>query len=173
MDDRHGDLPFLREDDQPRQRLVGVGRRRLSLGLATTRDEVAELNALARDRLRQQLELGIEHRIDTSWGERLFASGDRIMFLRNERGLGVKNGSLGIVESLSATRMAVLMDDGRSVAFDVKDYADVDHGYAATIHKSQGVTVDRVHVLTTARRGTSLLTSSGRGTGRPSPAPSS
>ena len=39
--------------------------------------------------------------------------------------------------------------DGRSVAFDAKNYADIDHGYAATIHKSQGVTVDRVHVLAT------------------------
>ena len=28
-------------------------------------------------------------------------------------------------------------------------YAAVDHGYAATIHKSQGVTVDRTHVLAT------------------------
>jgi hypothetical protein len=39
--------------------------------------------------------------------------------------------------------MAVRLDDGRQVAFDLKDYAHVDHGYAATIHKSQGVTVDR------------------------------
>ena len=31
--------------------------------------------------------------------------------------------------------------------FDLKDYAHVDHGYAATIHKAQGVTVDRAHVL--------------------------
>jgi Ti-type conjugative transfer relaxase TraA len=117
--------------------------------LTHTRDEVTELNMLARDRMRDHHELGIEHRIDTSRGERLFASGDRVMFLRNERSLGVKNGSLGIVESVSTTRMAVMMDDGRSVAFDVKDYADIDHGYAATIHKSQGVTVDRVHVLAT------------------------
>ena len=35
------------------------------------------------------------------------------------------------------------------MAFDLKDYAHVDHGYAATIHKSQGVTVDRAHVLAT------------------------
>ncbi|WBO24518.1 Ti-type conjugative transfer relaxase TraA [Sphingomonas abietis] len=117
--------------------------------LTHTRDEVAELNTLARDRLRQGHELGIEYRHATERGDRLFASGDRIMFLANERSLGVKNGSLGTIESVSPTRMAVLMDDGRSVAFDVKDYADIDHGYAATIHKSQGVTVDRTHVLAT------------------------
>ena len=88
--------------------------------LTHTRDEVAELNDLARDRLRQHHELGIEYRLTTSRGERLFASGDRIMFLRNEGSLGVKNGSLGAIESVTPTRMAVLMDDGRSVAFDVK-----------------------------------------------------
>jgi hypothetical protein len=45
--------------------------------------------------------------------------------------------------------MAVTLDDGRSIAFDIKDYNHVDHGYAATIHKAQGMTVDRVHVLAT------------------------
>ena len=40
--------------------------------------------------------------------------------------------------------------DGRAVSFDLKDYAHVDHGYAATIHKAQGVTVDRAHVLASA-----------------------
>src|SRR3546814_2093306 len=45
--------------------------------------------------------------------------------------------------------MAVRLDDGRQVAFDLKDYAHVDHGYAATILKSQGVTVDQGHVLAT------------------------
>src|SRR3546814_17425288 len=71
------------------------------------------------------------------------------MFLKNERGLGVRNGTLGKVEQVSPERMAVKPDDGRSVAFDLKDSAHVDHGYAATIHKSQGVTVDSAHVLAT------------------------
>ncbi len=44
-------------------------------------------------------------------------------------------------------RLAVRLDDGREVAFDLKDYADIDHGYAATVHRSQGVTVDCAHVL--------------------------
>jgi hypothetical protein len=79
----------------------------------------------------------------------LFAADDRIMFLRNERSMGVKNGSLGTIERVDQSRMAVRLDDGRAVAFDHKDYADLNHGYAATIHKSQGVTVDRTHVLAT------------------------
>ncbi|MDE2493870.1 MAG: Ti-type conjugative transfer relaxase TraA, partial [Alphaproteobacteria bacterium] len=40
-------------------------------------------------------------------------------------------------------------DDGRGVSFDLKDYNRIDHGYAATIHKAQGMTVDRTHVLAT------------------------
>ena len=45
--------------------------------------------------------------------------------------------------------MTVRLDGGREVAFEAKDYAAVDHGYAATFHKAQGVTVDRAHVLAT------------------------
>jgi hypothetical protein len=63
--------------------------------------------------------------------------------------LGVKNGTLGTIEQVTPQRMAVRTDDGRSVAFDTKDYAHIDHGYAATIHKAQGMTVDRAHVLAT------------------------
>ena len=87
--------------------------------------------------------------IRTTRGERQFASGDRIMFLRNERGLGVKNGTLATIEQVTPQRMAVRTDDGRNAAFDTKDYAHIDHGYAATIHKAQGMTVDRAHVLAT------------------------
>jgi len=108
-------------------------------------DEVQALN----QRLRGSGELGDDVAVRTERGRRDFAAGDRIMFLKNERSLGVKNGSLGIVQSVDALRMAVLLDDGRSVAFDLKDYAHIDHGYAATVHKAQGVTVDRVHVLAT------------------------
>lgn len=88
-------------------------------------------------------------RLTVERGERDFAAGDRIMFLKNERGLGVKNGTLGTIEQVAPQHLSVRLDDTRRVAFDLKDYAQVDHGYAATIHKTQGVTVDRVHVLAT------------------------
>ncbi|NML13097.1 Ti-type conjugative transfer relaxase TraA, partial [Sphingobium sp. AR-3-1] len=117
--------------------------------LTHTNAEVRDLNLAARERLRDAGELGEDVRVSAERGAREFASGDRIMFLKNERELGVKNGSLGKVERVSPDHMAVRLDDGRQVAFDLKDYAHVDHGYAATIHKSQGVTVDRAHVLAT------------------------
>ncbi|WP_242154156.1 Ti-type conjugative transfer relaxase TraA [Sphingomonas sp. BAUL-RG-20F-R05-02] len=117
--------------------------------LTHTNAEVQSLNEEARERLRASGDLGRDVAVHADRGTRQFASGDRIMFLRNERNMGVKNGTLGTVEQVAPERMGVRLDDGRQVAFDVKDYAAVDHGYAATIHKSQGVTVDRTHVLAT------------------------
>ena len=117
--------------------------------LTHTNDEVRALNEAARERMRAAGDLGDEVGVAVERGARNFASGDRVMFLQNERGLGVKNGTLGIVEQVSAQSMTVHTDDGRSVQFDFKDYNRIDHGYAATIHKAQGMTVDRVHVLAT------------------------
>jgi hypothetical protein len=124
--------------------------------LAYRRDDVRDLNARARTVRQAAGELGADHRVVTERGARDFAAGDRVYFLKNERSLGVKNGTLGTVTDIAGhvagqgDRLVVRLDDGRSVGFDVKDYAHIDHGYAATVHKSQGVTVDRTHVLATS-----------------------
>jgi Ti-type conjugative transfer relaxase TraA len=117
--------------------------------LTHTNAEVRELNEAARDRMREAGDLGEDMRVTVERGARSFAAGDRIMFLQNERGLGVKNGTLGTIARVSPQAMTVRTDDGRNVAFDLKDYNKIDHGYAATIHKAQGMTVDRAHVLAT------------------------
>jgi hypothetical protein len=117
--------------------------------LTHTNDEVRALNEAARERMRAAGDLGAEVGVAVERGARSFARGDRVMFLQNERGLGVKNGTLGTVEHVSAGSMTVQTDDDRSVRFDFKDYNRIDHGYAATIHKAQGMTVDRAHVLAT------------------------
>ncbi len=116
---------------------------------AHTNDDVHDLNRIARDRMRDAGGLGADVAVNVGRGERAFAPGDRIMILKNDRGLDVKNGMLGEVAHVSTDRMAVRLDNGRGVAFDLKDFAHIDHGYASTIHKSQGVTVDRSHVLAT------------------------
>lgn len=117
--------------------------------LTHTNDEVRALNQAARERMRAAGDLGDEVQVTVERGPRKFASGDRVMFLRNERGLGVKNGTLGILEEVNKQSITVRTVDDRSVRFDLKDYAHIDHGYAATIHKAQGITVDRTHILAT------------------------
>ena len=76
-----------------------------------------------------------------------FGVGDRILFRRNDTRLGVKNGSLGTVTHANDGELEVELDDGQTIEFDQQRYDDVAHGYAMTIHKSQGVTVDKSHVL--------------------------
>ncbi|GAC1581721.1 MAG: hypothetical protein NVS3B5_15900 [Sphingomicrobium sp.] len=93
--------------------------------------------------------LFIERNRETERGLRQFAGNDRILFLKNERELSVKNGSLGTIEKASRDTLAVRLDDGRKVEVDLKSYAHFDHGYAATVHKTHGMTVDRTHVLAT------------------------
>ena len=117
--------------------------------LTHTNDEVRALNEVARVRMREAGDLGAEVRLTVERGERSFAPGDRVMFLQNDRGMGVKNGTLGTVEALDRQAMTVCTGDGRAVRFDLKDYDRIDHGYAATIHKAQGMTVNRAHVLAT------------------------
>ena len=134
-------------DNWDRERIAHPNESRIIL--THTNDEVRALNRAVRERLRASGALGEDIAMQVERGERSFAEGDRVMFLRNDRDLGVKNGSLGTLQSVSAQRMAVLLDDGRSIAFDTKNYAHIDHGYAATIHKSQGVTLDRAYVLAT------------------------
>jgi hypothetical protein len=117
--------------------------------LAHTRADVAELNQLARGRMRDAGALGEDQVVQTERGARTFAPGDRVMFLRNERSMGVKNGTLGTLEQIDGPTLTVRVDgaDRREVRFDLKEYAQIDHGYASTIHKSQGVTVDHGHLL--------------------------
>lgn len=88
----------------------------------------------------------------TNDGKRDFAEGDRIVFLENDRDLGVKNGMLGKVLSVEQDAIQVQLD-GRTadqsdiVSVPVNSYQAIDHGYATTIHKNQGATVDRAFVL--------------------------
>ncbi len=120
--------------------------------LAVTRDDVRKLNEAVRTLRQETGELGAGEIIETARGNREFAAGDRLYFLKNERSLGVKNGSLGTVESLRDGVLQIRLDgeDGRRVVVDSHHYPHLDHGYAATVYKAQGTTVDRTYVLATA-----------------------
>lgn len=124
------------------------------LMLAYTRDDVKALNDGARERLKANGELKGGVAVETERGQREVAAGDRVLFLRNEKSLGVKNGSLGTVAQVNASgTLSVRLDGknekepGRTIDVDPRFYKNIDHGYATTVHKSQGSTVDRTQVL--------------------------
>ena len=118
-----------------------------SIMLAYTRKEVFDLNQRAREVRKSYGEIGADRSYETERGKRDFATGDRIYFLKNDKELGVKNGTLATISKISQDKFIVELDKGGSVKFDIRDYKDIDYGYAATIHKSQGVTVDRSFLL--------------------------
>lgn len=121
------------------------------LVLAHRRVDVEDLNTAIRAARRERGELQNERVYQTTEGERAFAPGDRLLFRENNRNLGVKNGMLGTVERADAGWLEIKLDAargaGRTVSVSMADYAAVDHGYATTIHKAQGATVDRAYVL--------------------------
>lgn len=120
-----------------------------SIILAHTNADVRGLNELIRDTRKAAGELGASTEFQTERGKREFAQGDRVVFLKNSRELGTKNGTLGTVEKAEDGRLSVKLDSGKTVEFTTDQCRDIDHGYAVTIHKSQGVTVDRAYVLAT------------------------
>ena len=149
-----GDIEVSQTKSEARLRLIERwqddrlhGNGGAQLILAHTRSEVAELNTLARIKLRERGELGKDHSIPTVEGDRSFAIGDRIMFLKNQKSLAVRNGSLATLEAVGRSRMTARLDDGVRVTFDPRIYNDLSHGYAATIHKAQGITVDAAYVM--------------------------
>lgn len=118
---------------------------------------VREADSLAPGDVAQDVDHGREGpgralTFQTNAGKRDFATGDRIVFLENSRDLGVKNGMLATVDHVEPSRIIATLDgpkdaDGRSVSVPMGDYQAIDHGYATTIHKNQGATVDRAYVL--------------------------
>ena len=76
--------------------------------------------------------------------QREFASGDRVMFRRNEQDLGLVNGVSGTVQGIQNDGLIqVLTDHGKELAVDLGQYKHIDHAYAMTTYKVQGETVEK------------------------------
>ena len=90
---------------------------------------------------------GVRHVLSPAADTIEIAVGDRVLFARNDRTLDVRNGQLGTVAAFDGTVATVRTDDGRTVDVDDRDYPHLEHGYATTVHKAQGMTVERAFVL--------------------------
>jgi Ti-type conjugative transfer relaxase TraA len=131
--------------------------------LAHRRADAAELNRLARLALKSEGLLGKEVSIPVTVLEeiagaaserqerRCFAVGDDILFTRNDHTLGVQNGALGRLSAIKpGGEFIVTFPDGRVTALNPKYYSYLENGYAMTVHKAQGATVDRAYVFASA-----------------------
>lgn len=76
--------------------------------------------------------------------------GDRILFTKNDRSMGVKNGQLGtvILAVPELKTLTVELDSGQTRTFSAGLYDHVRLGYAITTHKAQGVTAENAFILT-------------------------
>jgi len=127
------------------------------LALAVRRKDVELLNRAIRFERKRTGHLGEEVRV----GERTLAVGDRVVFLRNDplgrhvqavdpdtSERGVQRGDFGTIRALEKSgKITVDLDAGREVAFDPAGYRDFDLGYAATVHRAQGASIDRVYYV--------------------------
>ncbi|MBB4000120.1 Ti-type conjugative transfer relaxase TraA [Aureimonas pseudogalii] len=116
--------------------------------LAHTNVDVRVLNQLARAAIQAEGGLADERTMMTARGQREFAVGDRVIFLDNDRQLSIRNGSIGTVDRFENGTMFVAVPERKqAVPVAPGGYINIDHGYATTIHKSQGSTHDRVHIV--------------------------
>lgn len=126
-----------------------------TLLLAGTRAEARLLNRHARLILAAEGLLDLDGEV--TFNGQGFVVGDRVVLCRNngdqhlvsgER-FRVDNGMRGTVTSVSPDHMTLLTTRGDHVLLD-RDYFEaglVDHAYAVTVHKAQGVTCDSVFVV--------------------------
>jgi hypothetical protein len=84
--------------------------------------------------------------------DRPFQVGDEIICLHNDYKLGVRNSTRGTIESVDVDERTLNMRTGKKTVTLPAEYLDagyIAHGYATTIHKAQGATVDRALLLGT------------------------
>jgi ATP-dependent exoDNAse (exonuclease V) alpha subunit len=115
---------------------------------AYTNDDVNQLNAALRGVRKQRGELGEDTAIDTAHGRHQFAAGDRIQFTGTDKKQGIYNATTGTIEAIDGSHIAVRLDDraGKTISFDAANFDKFRHGYAGTIYKGQGDTLDQTYL---------------------------
>ena len=124
---------------------------------AYTNKDVNALNAELRAARRERGELsGEDVRFETKHGAAMFAVGDRVQFTDTRKGAKIYNGNVGTITGLDA-RTGLLQAQldgpqgapGREVVWSASEFEGFRHGYAGTIYKGQGKTLDHTYLYHT------------------------
>ena len=74
------------------------------------------------------------------------AAGDRVVFTENRRDENYQNNETGTVVSVESGKVVIRKDNGKDVEISTDAMHSLDHGWAVTVHRSQGRTIDRAFV---------------------------
>lgn len=123
---------------------AGIARPDQNLILASRNQDTTELNTLAQAERRTARKLGNQN--ITVNGSTIY-TGDRLLFTKNSKLLGVKNGHLGTITGIKRDALLVALDTGKQVSIPFRSYNQFTLGYAVTTHKAQGMTTENSFVL--------------------------
>jgi Ti-type conjugative transfer relaxase TraA len=157
--DRHGAITWVATRDEARAALVArwteetAARPEASnFVFAYTNRDVDALNADLRQARRDQGKLGADHAFATAHGELLFAVGDRVQFTETRKTSRIYNGNVGTItgiDGLTGRITATIDGDQRAVSWTAGALSGFRHGYAGTIYKGQGKTLERTYLYHT------------------------
>ena len=123
---------------------------------AYTNKDVDRLNADLRQVRAERGELGADYRFETKHGLHAFAVGDRVQFTDTLKGARIYNGNAGTITAIEGTTGVIRAkldatpgSEGREVAWSASEFIGFRHGYAGTIYKGQGKTLDQTYLLHT------------------------
>jgi len=129
--------------------------RRAGTGAVIYAQHRADVDALNRAARRARQSVGDLTGPELVAAGRTFAVGDEVVAMRNNRTLGLRNGTQGIVSAIDPTagNLTVAVNDPSGAAREVLVSAGylergrLDHAYALTFHKAQGASVEQALVL--------------------------
>jgi ATP-dependent exoDNAse (exonuclease V) alpha subunit len=127
--------------------------------IAPTNDDVDKLNLFARGLLMAAGKIGSEVHLETAKGIIPVGTGDRMVMTETvDKKKGLVNGAFGTVTGIKGKEIELKIDtsEGQPVKkFNIRVGKDKDlgevfgisHGYASTVYKSQGDSIDRTYVF--------------------------
>ena len=154
--DRKGAIHWTRTQKEAREELVEKWARDTAENNGKTRFvfaycniDVDALNAALRAVRKERGELEWEdHSIRTANGRFDFSAGDRVQFTGTNKRLGIDNADTGTIEMIEGEKLRVRLDgpERKIVEFEAGSFGHFRHGYAGTVWKGQGDTLDQTYL---------------------------
>jgi len=152
--DAHGAITWTATKTEAMERLIAkwagdTGARPAAsrFVIAHTNADVHLLNSALRAVRAERGEIGHDVMLPSEGEAKAFAVADRVQIIETNKEKGLFNGEVGTITSIRNGRITLMLDAGRRAEINTAEFDGFRHGYAGTIYKSQGRTIDETYVL--------------------------